>query len=70
MKVWTATDRQGEICLKKVGHLADFILDVEVIFARHHLVAAIYGHATGSIVGSQDGLVLVHSVKMPKRCSG
>jgi glycolate oxidase len=28
-----------------VAHLADFILDVEAIFARHDLVAGIYGHA-------------------------
>ncbi len=28
-----------------VAHLADFIRDVEAIFARHGLVAAIYGHA-------------------------
>jgi FAD/FMN-containing dehydrogenase len=28
-----------------VAHLADFILDVEAIFARHDLTAAIYGHA-------------------------
>ena len=29
----------------EVAHLADFIADVERIFARHDLVAAIYGHA-------------------------
>ncbi len=28
-----------------VAHLADFILDVEAVFARHDLVAGIYGHA-------------------------
>ncbi len=28
-----------------VAHLADFILDVEAVFARHGLVTAIYGHA-------------------------
>jgi glycolate oxidase len=28
-----------------VAHLADFIFDVEAVFARHGLVAAIYGHA-------------------------
>jgi glycolate oxidase len=28
-----------------VARLADFILDVEAIFARHDLMAAIYGHA-------------------------
>jgi glycolate oxidase len=28
-----------------VAHLADFILDVEAIFDRHNLTAAIYGHA-------------------------
>ncbi len=28
-----------------VAHLADFILDVEAIFAEHDLVAGIYGHA-------------------------
>ena len=28
-----------------VARLADFILDVEAVFARHDLVAAIYGHA-------------------------
>jgi FAD/FMN-containing dehydrogenase len=28
-----------------VAHLADFILEVEAIFARHDLVAGIYGHA-------------------------
>ena len=29
----------------EVAHLADFILDVEAIFAKHGLMAAIYGHA-------------------------
>ncbi|MCP4542688.1 MAG: FAD-binding oxidoreductase [Chloroflexi bacterium] len=28
-----------------VAHLADFILDVEAVLARHDLIAAIYGHA-------------------------
>jgi glycolate oxidase len=27
------------------AHLADLILDLEAVFERHHLVAAIYGHA-------------------------
>lgn len=29
----------------EIPHLADFILDVEALFARHDLMAAIYGHA-------------------------
>jgi glycolate oxidase len=42
-------DRKALSLVNDVGvdavHLADLILDVEAIFARHNLVAAIYGHA-------------------------
>lgn len=42
-------DRKALSVVNDVGvdesHLADFISDLEAIFARHNLVAAIYGHA-------------------------